>query len=276
MNIALTLDAERATMGGLTLEALKGQSQADLQGATLRPISFGLFGGRYEGALALTLADKTPTFRWNAALTGIDVAAATAYAGSAGTVSGKLSGKIELRGQGADAASAIRTARGTARVDLTDGIVKNLGLVRTIITATSGRSGATAPSGSGDEPFSKLGATLNVANGSASTDDLVFESKDLLLDAAGNVRLDGTAINLNGNVRLSEALTQQAGRDLVRYTQDQGRVTLPATITGTAAAPASESTLALWQNAPSPTARTKKRKGHQEGTRGSSEETKKR
>jgi uncharacterized protein involved in outer membrane biogenesis len=238
MNIALSLDAERATMGGLTLEALKGQARLTSDGATLEPISFGLFGGRYDGALALTLADKTPTFRWTAALTGIDVAAATAYAGSPGTVSGRLSGKIELRGQGADAASAIKTARGSARVDVTDGSVKNLGLVRTIVIATSGRSGATASAGSGDEPFSKLGATLSIANGSASTDDLVFESKDLLLDAAGTVRLDGTAINLNGNVRLSEALTQQAGRDLVRYTQDQGRVTLPASITGTAAAPA--------------------------------------
>jgi uncharacterized protein involved in outer membrane biogenesis len=237
MNIALSIDAERATMGGLTLEALKGQARLTSDGATLEPISFGLFGGRYEGALALTLADKRPTFRWNAVLSGIDVAAATAYAGSPGTISGRLSGKIELRGQGADAASAIKTARGTARVDLTDGIVKNLGLVRTIVTATSGRSGATVASGSGDEPFSKLGATLNIANGSANTADLVFESKDLRLGAAGTVRLDGTAINLAGNVQLSEALTEQAGRDLVRYTQDQGRVTLPATITGSAAAP---------------------------------------
>jgi hypothetical protein len=36
-----------------------------------------------------------------------------------------------------------------------------------------------------------------------------------------------------GNVQLSEALTKQAGTDLVRYTQSGGRVTLPASITGT-------------------------------------------
>ncbi len=85
-----------------------------------------------------------------------------------------------------------------------------------------------------DEPFSRLGATLTVAGGSASTQDLRLESKDLLLAAAGAVRLDGSAVNLLGQVQLSEALSQQAGRDLVRYTQEQGRVTLPATITGPA------------------------------------------
>jgi hypothetical protein len=49
--------------------------------------------------------------------------------------------------------------------------------------------------------------------------------------------LDGSAIDLKGNVLLSEALSQQAGRDLFRYTQQQGRVALPATVTGTAQAP---------------------------------------
>ena len=69
------------------------------------------------------------------------------------------------------------------------------------------------------------------------TNDLQFESPDVSLLAAGSVRLDGSAIDLKGNVRLSEALSQQAGRDLFRYTQQQGRVTLPATVTGTAQSP---------------------------------------
>jgi hypothetical protein len=38
-------------------------------------------------------------------------------------------------------------------------------------------------------------------------------------------------------VQLSDQLSQQAGRDLVRYTQEQGRVTLPATVTGPLSSP---------------------------------------
>jgi hypothetical protein len=58
-----------------------------------------------------------------------------------------------------------------------------------------------------------------------------------VLRAGGSLRLDGSAVNLKGDVQLSEALSQQAGRDLYRYTQQQGRVTLPATITGSAQSP---------------------------------------
>jgi hypothetical protein len=76
-----------------------------------------------------------------------------------------------------------------------------------------------------------------VSGASARTDDLRLESKDLLLAAAGTVRLDGSDINLTGQVQLSDELSRQAGRDLVRYTQEGGRVTLPATITGSADAP---------------------------------------
>ena len=69
------------------------------------------------------------------------------------------------------------------------------------------------------------------------TDDLRLQSKDLTLTASGTVRLVASAIDLKGRVQLSDELSQQAGRDLIRYTQDQGRVTLPATITGSLASP---------------------------------------
>ena len=52
--------------------------------------------------------------------------------------------------------------------------------------------------------------------------------------SAGTFRLDGSKVDLAGKVQLSDALTAQAGRDLVRYTAEQGRVTLPASIGGSA------------------------------------------
>lgn len=234
MNIAVSLDADRATMGTLSLERLSGRARVTPDAIMLEPISFGLFGGGYKGALVLTLG-KTTDFRLNAALSDIDMAAAMKFAGSPDAITGRLSGKIDLSGRGIDAGTAIKTARGTARVDITNGTVKRLGLVRAVIVATSGRADSSPQNGaSSDEPFARLSATLAVANGSASTQDLRFESNDLLLSAAGVIRLDGSAIDLAGKVQLSDKLSQQAGRDLVRYTQEQGRATLPATITGSA------------------------------------------
>jgi uncharacterized protein involved in outer membrane biogenesis len=241
MNLALTLDAERATIGTLTLEDLSGKARIIAAGLSLDPVAFSVLGGRYRGSLALTLDHDTPRFRGVSTLSDIDVAAATAFAGTPDTISGRLSGRIDFSGQGADAASVTRTVRGTARVDIVDGIIRNLGLLNSVVVATSMRAGsmgrAAAAAQSNDEPFSRLGATFMMADGSIATEDLRFESKDLLLSAAGIVRLAAATIDLKGRVQLSDELSQQAGRDLIRYTQDQGRVTLPATITGSIAAP---------------------------------------
>ena len=235
MNILVSLNADSATMGDLSLQKLSGRARVTPDAMTLEPISFGLFGGNYEGALTLTLG-RTTDFKLRATLSGIDMAAATTFAGRPDTITGRLSGKIDLFGRGLDAGNILKTARGTVRADITTGTVKGLGLVRTVVVATSGRSDAPSPSASAssDEPFARLGATLTVADGSASTQDLRFESNDLLVAAAGALRLDGSAINLAGQVQLSDKLSQQAGRDLVRYAQEQGRVTLPVTIAGSA------------------------------------------
>lgn len=238
LDISASINAESATIGTLSLQSLSGRARILPDRMTLEPIGFGLFGGKYDGSLTL-IPGGTAGFRLKAALTGIDMAAATAFAGSPGTLSGRLAATMDLAGVGVDAGSALSSAKGTARVNITDGVVKNLGLVRTIVVATSGRSDAPA-AGTGasrDEPFSRLGATLSLANGTAATNDLRFESDDLLLDAAGTMRLDGSAINLKGQVQLSDALSKQAGRDLVRYTQEQSRVTLPVTVSGSAANP---------------------------------------
>jgi len=236
--LAISIEAGRATSGQLAIDALSGRATVTGDTIDVDPLSFGVFGGRYEGSLALNLADDQPAFTWHARLSGIDMDAALRFAGSPAALTGQMSGEIELSGLGVDAASAMSTAQGTARIEVTDGIVKNLGLVRSVVIATSGRSDAPGPTlDSRDEAFSRLGATLAIARGTARTKDLQFESENVSLEAAGALQLDGSTIDLAGRVQLSEALSEQAGRDLQRYTMERGRVTLPATITGSAGAP---------------------------------------
>jgi uncharacterized protein involved in outer membrane biogenesis len=238
MDIAMSLAAESAKLGTLTLGSLSGRARMTRDAVTLEPITFGLFGGKYSGTLGLSLGARQG-FRLAATLSDIDMAAVTKFAGSADTMTGRLFGKVDLAGSARDAASALTSAKGTARVTVANGTVRNLGLVRAIVVATSGRSDAAPHSAdlSRDEPFSRLGATLAIAGGTASTSDLSFESSDLLMTAAGSLRLDGSAIDLVGQAQLSDALAKRAGRDLVRYTQEQGRPTLPVRITGSSGAP---------------------------------------
>jgi uncharacterized protein involved in outer membrane biogenesis len=236
MDLWISIEADRATMGTLTLHKLTGRAHATPDGVTLEPTSFGAFAGRIDGSLALSLG-AVRDFHLAGTLSNIDVTAVTAFVGSPNTISGKLAGRIDLIGRGMDPQSVMKTARGTTTIEITNGTIKNLGLIQSVIVATSGRADAevSATDASKDEPFTRLGGTMTIADGSASTQNLKMESNDVLLDASGAVRLDGTLINLAGQVQLSGELSQRAGRDLVRYTQDsQGRVTLPATIGGSA------------------------------------------
>jgi uncharacterized protein involved in outer membrane biogenesis len=234
-DLTLTLAADRASMAGLSLDTVAGR--AHLQGEALRidPLSFNLFGGSYAGSLTTTLGDE-PTFGWKAALKNVDVAAVTAFAGNPGVITGRLAADVDLTGSGIDAATALKTARGTARATVVNGTVKNLALVRAAVAATSLDPQAVVASGQGphDEPFSELGGTLAIASGAASTQDLHFVSKDVRLDAAGAFKLDGSAIQLNGQVQLSEELSKQANPNLLRVAQQNGQLTVPITVRGTA------------------------------------------
>src|SRR5262249_29612522 len=140
-DLRLALTTERATMGTLALEKLRGRARVTSDAVRLDPVEFALFGGSFKGSLQLA-AGGTPTYHLNATIASLDVAAATASAGSGATISGRLSGRIDLTGLSTDATHAMNSARGTARVDIVNGVVKNLGLVRAIVIATSMRSNA--------------------------------------------------------------------------------------------------------------------------------------
>jgi uncharacterized protein involved in outer membrane biogenesis len=227
------------TTGSLVLSDVTATATITPDAARFDPLSLGVFGGRYEGSMQLALGD-VPAFQWNATVNGVDAAALMAFAGSPDTITGRLSGTLALDGQGLQMEQALRSARGRSRIDITDGTIAGLQLVRTIVTATSGRGGVLASAGAavanrettGGERFSRFGATLQLAGGVIETNDVSMASSDVDLSAAGSLRLSGMAADLEGQAQLSEALSRQAGTDLVRYTQEGGRVTVPVTVTG--------------------------------------------
>jgi uncharacterized protein involved in outer membrane biogenesis len=236
MNVALTIEADRATIGELTLDHVTGQARITDAAITIDPARFNVFGGSYSGSLVLDLGDTQPGFHVNTTLSKIDMAAVMTFAHHPGLVTGHLDGTLVLAGRGLSAAAVIASARGTAHASIANGTIKGLGLLKGAILATSMRTGslAQATSVSGTEPFTSLDGTFTIAGGAATTTDLRFTSNDVLLTATGTVRLDGTAIDLAGPLQLSDNLSKQAGRDLVKYTQKDGRVTVPAKVSGSA------------------------------------------
>jgi uncharacterized protein involved in outer membrane biogenesis len=232
MNLAVSIDADRASFGALTIERLKGRARVTSAAVTIDPIAFGVFDGTYDGAMTLT-PGRTPTIRLSAKIAKIDVASAMTFAGTPGQITGRAAGTLDLTGRGTSVERLLESARGTARLEVTDGTIAGLGLVRTVVLAGSMREASQRQITAGTtEPFSRLAASFDVAAGEARTDDLRFESKNLLLSAVGGLRLDGRSVEFAGPVQLSDELSKQAGQDLLRYTQKDGRVTIPVTVSG--------------------------------------------
>jgi DNA-binding protein YbaB len=101
--------------------------------------------------------------------------------------------------------------------------------VRTIVLAF----GKPAPqqSGAGDG-FSRITTSAQLAGGVLQLSSLTFESPDVSLAGRGTLSLSAGSVDVTGKAMLSEALTKQAGTDLVRFTGENGRVTVPVTVSG--------------------------------------------
>ena len=99
-----------------------------------------------------------------------------------------------------------------------------------------GKPSGAPPPGSGSA-FSKLTGHFTVAGQVMRSKDIALASRDFDMAGEATVRLPSGAISMRADVRLSRELTAQAGTDLRRYAQEDGRVVVPATISGTIAQP---------------------------------------
>ena len=188
-------------------------------------------GGRFDGRLDADTRKSVPLLRLSGRIDGLDIVEAMKAAGSQGGITGRLGGSLSLSAAGTDSATLLRTARGSMSAAITDGTMPRLDLVRPIVLAFGKPSGAPSPgSGSG---FSRLAGTFALANGAVSSKDIAMAARDFDVNGQGSVELASGALSARGDVVLSPELTAQAGVDLRRYAQEDGRVVVPATVGGT-------------------------------------------
>lgn len=197
----------------------------------LAPLALRLFGGSVEGRLEAETGGRVPQLRLTGRVEGLDVGELTSGSGSAGGITGQLGGNVSIAAAAADAEQLQRGARGTIQAAITDGTMPGLDMVRTVVLAFGRPSGA-PPEGSGSV-FSRLGGTFNLAGGTLTSDNLAMASRDFDLAGRGTLNLITGDIDARVDVVLSRELTGQAGADLRRYAQEDGRVVIPATVGGT-------------------------------------------
>ena len=118
-------------------------------------------------------------------------------------MTGRLGGTIALGAAGVEPLEAVKRARGTARVTITDGQIPGLDIVRTVVLAF-GRPSSERPAGSG-EVFSRIAASLEIAQQVMSTRDLILESRDFDMTGGGHALAGLAAVNLRTDVTLLRA-----------------------------------------------------------------------
>jgi len=201
----------------------------------LNDLAAGLFGGTFKGKLEADTRTAAPVVRLTGAMTGLDVAELLKRTGSAGGVTGRLAGRLALVAEGSDAASLTHSARGTIDATISNGTLPRLDVVRTVVLAFGKPSGE-APEGSGTA-FDTLGGTFALAAGTLRSENLSLRSRDVDTDGRGALKVASGAVDARADVTLSKELTAQAGTDLRRYAQQDGRVVVPATLGGTLGQP---------------------------------------
>ena len=222
-------------MLGIAFTSLETKSRMTNSALVLDGMKMEVFGGRFAGSAGFDGSRRVPAYEWRGTFDNLDVPALVAFAGSPGSLTGRLAGSLALGASGVEPLEAMQRARGTARVVFTDGRIPGLELVRSVVLAFGKPSGE-LPGGSG-EAFSRLAASLVVDGQALATSDLTLASRDLDLTGKGTLSLASQAVDLHTDLLLSRELSAQAGRDLYRLAREGDRIVLPARITGTVARP---------------------------------------
>jgi len=160
----------------------------------------------------------------------VDVAQLAAFGGSPDSVTGTLSGAGKFAGSGADFAQMLRNASGTGSASIVNGSIRRLNLVRTVVLFF----GRPAPdAGESTDRFDRLDTRFSLADRVVKAEPLSLNAPDADMTGSGTLNLETDALDGRVDVRLSEALSRQAGTDLFRYTREGNRIVLPAAIGGT-------------------------------------------
>jgi uncharacterized protein involved in outer membrane biogenesis len=227
--------AARMRVGDLDLEQVRTPFRLERKTLTLNPIAFTAYGGRESGTVTVDLHQRPPRYTVRSSLVNLDVRRAlTATTTVQNVLHGRARVSGDVRGQGYGTTAVQKSLAGTVRFELTDGVIRGFPVLASIGRAL----GATAQAGE-NTAFESLTGSATIAGGRAHTRDLVIRSGDLLLAGEGTIRFD-RSLDLRMIATLSPALSSRLGSHLGLFNHladSQGRISLPLTVRGTAAAP---------------------------------------
>jgi uncharacterized protein involved in outer membrane biogenesis len=228
-----TLRAERGLIQGIEVGDISIEVVMEGGVLTLDPVRYEISEGRGEGRIEIDLDD--PALPFSVANRSDDLAPGVLLASVDPSWSETIAGVglVDLRATGsAGAADPARSLRGTARLEVRDGMLAGIDLVREVgrVFELAGLGGV-----EGDRTeFDDLSGTFDIGAGKAVTKDLRLRSTLVDLDGNGDLDLNGSldlALLATFSPELSEALIGKVAQLEYRKGKD-GRVSIPLRVVG--------------------------------------------
>jgi len=193
-----------ATVYGIKMTQVQVGMDADGGVLRIAPAKAMLYGGAYAGTVTLDAHGEVPELHLDQNLMGIEVGPLLQDFAQSDRFSGKGNVTMNVTARGRTTDALLRTLDGHAAATLTNGTVKGLNLWADIDRAVALAERRAPPVGDTGNAtkFDAFQASAEIANGIASTKDLVIASGDLRVTGQGTTSLVTDAVNYRLNATI--------------------------------------------------------------------------
>jgi AsmA protein len=196
----------------------------------LQPMTANLYQGQYKGNVNLDARGKSLKLSLDENLSNVQAGPLLKDLSGDDKVSGVVSGKIKLSGQGKTSDQIKQTLSGNGNFSFTDGALKGFNIADSIRKAKAVLKGQspTATTEAAKTDFSSLTGSFNAKNGVINNQDLALMSPLLRIKGAGTADLAKEVIDYTLGVSIVETSKGQQGKELA----DLKGLTIPVKISG--------------------------------------------
>ena len=217
--------------------------------ASLSKLDLRAFDGAYSGSGRYDMREAdNPKFDFRSTIRNMDVKSllANQSPGSEKRIEGKLDADLDLSGNGKQWETVKRALRGNGRIDVKDGVIKDVNIADEVLKSVTGIAGLSnlisqrvrqkhpALFATGDTKFDKLGGSMALADGVARSDDLTISARDYAMLGKGTFSLDNQ-LDFVARLIASKELSDDVISDVreVKYlANEQGKIEIPFRLTG--------------------------------------------
>lgn len=192
----------------------------------LYPLEAQLYGGRYSGNITYDARAAVPRISMDEHLTNVDISQLVANTKGKGRIVGRATVNIKGTAAGADADGITKSLNGSFDANLANGALSgvDLGYEIALAQALLNKQTSTTVANTHQTGFDAFKVSAQIANGIATTHDLVISSAVLKVTGQGTLNVPTSGIDL----RLITSFMKGAG---------QSAVDIPLNVTGSYTSP---------------------------------------